>query len=371
MSGAPAPLVLGVEAAHIIGALTDAEELAHGVLARPALSPTGLSVEKLARLVSPEAARTAAALQDLGELGLPRNWSAAQAGSATGGDGAQDAAGGGERSRLVLARLAEHLVQVPMHPLATRASASGSRLRRAPSSRRSQAAWVCGKSSGSLRIWRFATSKAPNIGASPRRSKSGAPIASSTFSAVRGAALSAQGRAYRGGGVRTAQTHHSIYRKMQTKRLGFEELFDVRAVRIIVASIPTAMRLGSRTRPLAQRSGAVRRLHCDPKGESLPLDTHAVIGPQHMSVEIQIRTREMHQQAELGVAAHWHYKEAVRAIATTRARSNGCGGSSSPLPRRMRSGIFSNACAPSFLPTASMPSRQRARSSICPRRDAA
>ena len=77
-SGAAAPVSLGVEAAHIIGALTEAEELAHAVLARPALSPAGLGVEKLARLVSPEAARTAAALQDLGELSLPRDWSASQ-----------------------------------------------------------------------------------------------------------------------------------------------------------------------------------------------------------------------------------------------------------------------------------------------------
>ena len=76
-SGTAAPLVLGVEAAHIIGALTDAEELAHAVLVRPALTPEGLTVDKLARLVSPQAAHAAAALQDLGELGLPRNWSAA------------------------------------------------------------------------------------------------------------------------------------------------------------------------------------------------------------------------------------------------------------------------------------------------------
>ena len=103
----------GVEAAEIIGALTGGEELAHAALARPALNHAGLTVEKLARLVSPEAARTAAALQDLGELGLPRNWSAAQ------GLGPKQAETVRKMllavvsdPRLVLARLAEHLVQV-------------------------------------------------------------------------------------------------------------------------------------------------------------------------------------------------------------------------------------------------------------------
>ena len=78
MVGAPAAVALGVEAAEIIGALAGDEELANAILVRPALQSGALSVEKLARRVSPEAARTAAALQDLGELGLPRNWSAAQ-----------------------------------------------------------------------------------------------------------------------------------------------------------------------------------------------------------------------------------------------------------------------------------------------------
>ena len=112
-SGAAAPLILGVEAAQIIGALTDGEELAHAVLVRPALGHAGLTVEKLARLVSPEAAHTAAALRDLGELGLPRNWSAAQ------GLGPQQAETVRKMllamvsdPKLVLARLAEHLVRV-------------------------------------------------------------------------------------------------------------------------------------------------------------------------------------------------------------------------------------------------------------------
>ena len=54
-------LLLEVEAAQIIGALTDAEELAHAVLVRPALQSRTLTVEKLARVLSPQAAHPAAA----------------------------------------------------------------------------------------------------------------------------------------------------------------------------------------------------------------------------------------------------------------------------------------------------------------------
>jgi len=312
MSGAPAPLVLGVEAAHIIGALTDAEELAHGVLARPALSPTGLSVEKLARLVSPEAARTAAALQDLGELGLPRNWSAAQ------GLGPQQAEtvrkmllAVASDPRLVLARLAEHLVQV-RHASARDAS---ERERLAL-----EACAVFAPLASRLGVWQIKWeledlafrhlegAEYRRIAAALKERRADREqyilvLCEELRSALKAAHIEAE--------VYGRPKHiYSIYRKMQTKRLGFEELFDVRAVRIIVASIPDCYAA------LGVVHGHWRNVPAQfddyiatPK-ENLYRSIHtAVIGPQHMSVEIQIRTREMHQQAELGVAAHWHYKE--------------------------------------------------------------
>ncbi len=67
-----------------------------------------------------------------------------------------------------------------------------------------------------------------------------------------------------------------------------------------------------------------------PKGNFYRSIHTAVIGPQGKSVEVQIRTREMHEHAELGVAAHWTLQGGRRdAMPSTSARSNGCGGSSS------------------------------------------
>ena len=102
----------------------------------------------------------------------------------------------------------------------------------------------------------------------------------------------------------------SIWRKMQRKQLAFEQIFDVRALRIVCATVPDCY----------AALGVVHGLYAFIPGEfddyiATPKDNHyrsihtAVIGPQDRAVEIQIRTQEMHAQAELGLAAHWRYKE--------------------------------------------------------------
>ena len=103
---------------------------------------------------------------------------------------------------------------------------------------------------------------------------------------------------------------YSIYRKMERKHLAFEEVFDVRAVRIVVASVPDCYAaLGTVHGLWTYIPGEFDDYIATPKGNFYRSIHTAVIGPQGRSIEVQIRTREMHEHAELGVAAHWQYKE--------------------------------------------------------------
>ena len=106
----------------------------------------------------------------------------------------------------------------------------------------------------------------------------------------------------------------SIHRKMKSKALDFEGLYDVRAVRVLVADIKECYTvLGivhSLWSPLPKEFDDYI---AKPKANNYRSLHTAVIGPEGKSVEVQIRTREMHEHSELGVAAHWQYKEGGRA----------------------------------------------------------
>jgi GTP pyrophosphokinase len=103
---------------------------------------------------------------------------------------------------------------------------------------------------------------------------------------------------------------YSIWRKMQRKHLDFQELFDIRAVRVLVEDVPACYSvLGlvhTRWQPIP---GEFDDYITTPKGNNYQSLHTAVVGPGGKAVEVQIRTREMNEHAELGVAAHWRYKE--------------------------------------------------------------
>ncbi|NPA93051.1 MAG: bifunctional (p)ppGpp synthetase/guanosine-3',5'-bis(diphosphate) 3'-pyrophosphohydrolase [Chloroflexi bacterium] len=103
---------------------------------------------------------------------------------------------------------------------------------------------------------------------------------------------------------------YSIYRKMQRKGVPFESLRDIRGVRIIVDDIPTCYTvLGvvhTRWKPIP---GEFDDYIANPKDNSYQSLHTAVLFEDGKILEIQIRTQEMHQRAEYGIAAHWRYKE--------------------------------------------------------------
>lgn len=103
---------------------------------------------------------------------------------------------------------------------------------------------------------------------------------------------------------------YSIYKKMAQKNYEFDQLFDIRAMRIVV------QRLQDCYGALGIVHTNWRHLHKEfddyvatPKQNGYQSIHTVVFGPEGKTVEIQIRTSDMHQDAELGVAAHWMYKE--------------------------------------------------------------
>jgi GTP pyrophosphokinase len=103
---------------------------------------------------------------------------------------------------------------------------------------------------------------------------------------------------------------HSIWRKMQKKGVEFSDLYDVRALRILVEDVATCYAaLGVVHSLWAYIPGEFDDYIASPKGNQYQSLHTAVIGPGGKTLEVQIRTHEMHRHAELGFAAHWRYKE--------------------------------------------------------------
>ena len=308
----PASLAFSAEVAEVMGALTEDPVLATAVLAKPAVVLPGVTPEKLARLVGSSAADIAMALVRLGELGLPRHWSPVQ-----GLDSRQAETlrkmllAVVSDPRLVLARLAEQLVAL-RH---ARELPAEDRERLAVEARA-----VFAPLANRLGVWQIKweledlafryldADDYRDIAAALNERRADREryieeLCVNLQAELRKAAITAE--------VYGRPKHmYSIYRKMQRKHLAFDQLFDVRAVRVVVSSIPECYAaLGVVHGLWHYIPGEFDDYIATPKGNFYRSIHTAVIGPGGKSVEVQIRTREMHEHAELGVAAHWTYKE--------------------------------------------------------------
>mgnify|MGYP000176036986 CR=1 FL=1 len=302
----------GVEAATALGTLTEDAELALAVLAQSAFADGRLASPEATAILETDVRALAQDLEKLGELGLGARW------DPTHGLDSRQAEGLRKMllavvsdPRLVVARLAVQLVRMRR----ARSLAAAERERLAIETRA-----VFAPLANRLGVWQLKWEledlafrylepdeyKRLAAALNERRADRERYIEQ-----LRAEILAELARA----GVR-AEVHgrpkhiYSIYRKMQRKQLVFEQIFDVRAVRIVVGSVPdcyTALGIVHGRWPYVP--GEFDDYIATPKDNFYRSIHTAVIGPEGRSLEVQIRTREMHEHAELGVAAHWTYKE--------------------------------------------------------------
>ncbi|HEY7887199.1 MAG TPA: bifunctional (p)ppGpp synthetase/guanosine-3',5'-bis(diphosphate) 3'-pyrophosphohydrolase [Steroidobacteraceae bacterium] len=320
----PGALAATAEAAELLGALTSDASLANAVLVKAAINLSGQAgldprraAEPFAAIAGRSAADTAVALLKLGDLGLPRNWSAAQGLDARQAETLRKMLlAVVSDPRLILARLAEQLVALRhARDLPDDRAGLAEREHRAIEARA-----VFGPLASRLGVWQLKW-ELEDLAFRYMEPEEYRRIASALnerradreryieelCERIR-EQLQAAGIA---GEIYGRPKHmYSIYRKMQRKQLAFEQLFDVRAVRIIVGTLRDCYAaLGVVHGLWTYIPGEFDDYIATPKGNFYRSIHTAVLGPQGRSVEVQIRTREMHEHAELGVAAHWTYKE--------------------------------------------------------------
>ncbi len=108
---------------------------------------------------------------------------------------------------------------------------------------------------------------------------------------------------------------YSIWRKMQRKNIGFEQLSDIMAFRVIVNTVEDCYRaLGTIHSRYPMVPGRFKDYISTPKPNGYRSLHTGIIGPEQHRIEVQIRTQEMHEIDEIGVAAHWKYKQGAKNV---------------------------------------------------------
>jgi GTP pyrophosphokinase len=305
-------LDFGAEAADVLGSLTQDVELALAALAQSSLSERELENRAAGAVLDSRTLRLAQDLARLGELGLPAQWSPAQGLDARQAETLRKMLlAVVSEPRLVLARLALQLVRLRR----ARILPPGERERLAIETRA-----VFAPLANRLGVWQLKWEledlafrylepeeyKRLAAALSERRADREQYIESLRLQIL--AELEREGVVAE---VYGRPKHiYSIHRKMQKKQLAFEQIFDVRALRIVVASVSDCYKaLGVVHGRWPYVPGEFDDYIATPKDNFYRSIHTAVIGPEGRSIEVQIRTREMHEHAELGVAAHWQYKE--------------------------------------------------------------
>lgn len=302
----------GAEVASIVAALDAEREIIAGALLQPILGQGLMDEASSGALFGERVARFAAQLNRLGEFQAGAQWTPDRALSAAQADALRRMLLAVVTDpRLVLVRLAEQLRRMR----GSRALDEATRLRFAWETRE-----IYAPLANRLGIWQlkweledlaFRYLESADYRRIAGELKETRSDREKFIEEVRGEIITELGRIGVTAEVIGRPKHiYSIWRKMRRKGLAFDQVLDIRALRIIVENVADCYAaLGAVHGRWHYIPGEFDDYIATPK-ENLYRSLHtAVIGPGAVPLEIQIRTRDMHEHAELGVAAHWRYKE--------------------------------------------------------------